>query len=295
MVYIRNKKVKGIDYAYLVQSIWDHRKNMSRQQTIKYLGKASDVAIEDIPEQYRSESKILTFISAFSSNQEEKKMLISKIQEEMFSQLTDCNVNSLVSLFQKYSRLFGLVEFYDKLLKPVMYKIGDLWSQEKLDVATEHASTNTALSLIKIINEQITRARIAKGASQYKIVICTPEGELHGLACNIIESLLLSKGFKVYNISTSVPTGFILDYIHNLLPDIIFISITLAENIKPAERLIKQIRLKYNNKLPVIVGGSALDNTSRYEFSSMDALVMKNASFEDIIKLVNASIKISKR
>ncbi len=295
MVYIRNKKVKGIDYAYLVQSIWDHRKNMSRQQTIKYLGKASDVAIEDIPEQYRSESKILTFISAFSSNQEEKKMLISKIQEEMFSQLTDCNVNSLVSLFQKYSRLFGLVEFYDKLLKPVMYKIGDLWSQEKLDVATEHASTNTALSLIKIINEQITRARIAKGASQYKIVICTPEGELHGLACNIIESLLLSKGFKVYNISTSVPTGFILDYIHNLLPDIIFISITLAENIKPAGRLIKQIRLKYNNKLPVIVGGSALDNTSRYEFSSMDALVMKNASFEDIMKLVNASIKISRR
>lgn len=295
MVYIRNKKVKGIDYAYLVQSIWDHRKNMSRQQTIKYLGKASDVAIEDIPEQYRSESKILTFISAFSSNQEEKKMLISKIQEEMFSQLTDCNVNSLVSLFQKYSRLFGLVEFYDKLLKPVMYKIGDLWNQEKLDVATEHASTNTALSLIKIINEQITRARIAKGASQYKIVICTPEGELHGLACNIIESLLLSKGFKVYNISTSVPTGFILDYIHNLLPDIIFISITLAENIKPAERLIKQIRLKYNNKLPVIVGGSALDNTSRYEFSSMDALVMKNASFEDIMKLVNASIKISRR
>jgi MerR family transcriptional regulator, light-induced transcriptional regulator len=294
MVYIRNKKVKGIDYAYLVQSIWDHRKNMSRQQTIKYLGKASDVAIEDIPEQYRSESKILTFISAFSSNQEEKKMLISKIQEEIFSQLTDCNVNSLVSLFQKYSRLFGLVEFYDKLLKPVMYKIGDLWSQEKLDVATEHASTNTALSLIKIINEQI-RARIAKGASQYKIVICTPEGELHGLACNIIESLLLSKGFKVYNISTSVPTGFILDYIHNLLPDIIFISITLAENIKPAERLIKQIRLKYNNKLPVIVGGSALDNTSRYEFSSMDALVMKNASFEDIMKLVNASIKISRR
>ena len=295
MVYIRNKKVKGIDYAYLVQSIWDHRKNMSRQQTIKYLGKASDVAIEDIPEQYRSESKILTFISAFSSNQEEKKMLISKIQEEMFSQLTDCNVNSLVSLFQKYSRLFGLVEFYDKLLKPVMYKIGDLWNQEKLDVATEHASTNTALSLIKIINEQITRARIAKGASQYKIVICTPEGELHGLACNIIESLLLSKGFKVYNISTSVPTGFILDYIHNLLPDIIFISITLAENIKPAGRLIKQVRLKYNNKLPVIVGGSALDNTSRYEFSSMDALVMKNASFEDIMKLVNASIKISKR
>jgi hypothetical protein len=44
----------------------------------------------------------------------------------------------------------------------------------------------------------------------------------------------------------------------------------------------------------VIVGGSALDNTSHYEFSNMDALLMKNASFEDIVKLVNASIKKSK-
>ena len=65
MVYIRNKKVKGIDYAYLVQSVWDPRRNTSRQQTVKYLGNASQVTIEDIPEEFRNDSKILTFISAF--------------------------------------------------------------------------------------------------------------------------------------------------------------------------------------------------------------------------------------
>ena len=67
MVYIRNKKVKGIDYAYLVQSVWDPRRNTSRQQTVKYLGNASQVTIEDIPEEFRNDSKILTFISAFST------------------------------------------------------------------------------------------------------------------------------------------------------------------------------------------------------------------------------------
>jgi MerR family transcriptional regulator, light-induced transcriptional regulator len=55
MVYIRNKKVKGIDYAYLAQRVWDPKRNMSRQQTIKYLGKASQITIEDIPEEYRNE------------------------------------------------------------------------------------------------------------------------------------------------------------------------------------------------------------------------------------------------
>ena len=291
MVYIRNKKVKGIDYAYLVQSVWDPKRSMSRQQTVKYLGKASQITIEDIPEEYRNDTRILAFVSAFSSYQEERKILASRIQEEMFALLTDCNVNGLVDLYEKYSRLFGLTEFYDKLLKPVMYRIGDLWEQEKLDVATEHASTNTAIGLIKAITERITtRTRVLETLSQYKAVICTPNGELHGLACNIIESLLLSKGFKVYNISTSIPTEYIIEYIRELEPDIIFISVTLAENIKPAERLIQQIHLKYNSKLPVVIGGSAFNKLDQYRGSIINAFLIKNASFDDIMKLVRVSI-----
>lgn len=291
MVYIRNKQVKGINYAYLVQSVWDSHRNMSRQKIIKYLGNASQVTIEDIPEEYRSDSKILAFISAFSSYQEKNKILVSKIQEEMFTFLTDCNIGGLIALYEKYSKLFGLTDFYDKLLKPVMYKIGDLWEQEKLDVATEHASTNTAISLIKVINERITaRIRMSGISSQNKTVICTPDGELHGLACNMIESLLLSKGFKVYNISTSIPTEYIMDFMRDLQPDIIFISITLAENIKPAERLIQKIHQKYNNRLPVVVGGSALNMIDQNQESRINAFLMKNVSFEDIMNLVKANI-----
>lgn len=122
-------------------------------------------------------------------------------------------------------------------------------------------------------------------------MICTPDGELHGLACNIIESLLLNKGFKVYNISTSIPTDYIIEFIRDLQPDIIFISITLAENIKPAERLVQQIHTKYNNKLPVVVGGSAFNNMDQYPDSTIDAFLMKNVSFDDIMKLVKISVR----
>jgi MerR family transcriptional regulator, light-induced transcriptional regulator len=290
LVYIRNKQVKGINYAYLVQSIWDSKRNMSRQQTIKYLGNASRITIEDIPEKYRGDSKILTFISAFSSHDQKNKILISKIQEEMFTLLTDCNIGDLVGLYEKYSKLFDLTNFYEKLLKPVMYRIGDLWEQGKLDVATEHASTNTAIGLIKVINERITsRVRTRELSSQNKSVICTPDGELHGLACNMIESILLSKGFKVYNISTSIPTEYIIDFMHDSQPDIIFISITLVENIKPAERLIHKIHQKYNNRLPVVVGGSALNKIDKNQEDKINAFLMKNASFDDIMKLVRAS------
>jgi methanogenic corrinoid protein MtbC1 len=292
MVYIRNKNVKGIDYAYLVQSVWDPKRNISRQHTIKYLGKASQITIDDIPEEYRDDTKILAFVSAFSSYHEERKELISKIQQEIFVLLNNCNVKGLVDIYEKYSRLFGLSDFYDKLLKPVMYRIGDLWQKGQLDVATEHASTNTAISLIKIINERITaRTRSQESSSKYKAVICTPDGELHGLACNMIESLLLNNGFKVYNISTSIPADEGIQYIHDVRPDIFFISVTLSENIRSAERLIQQIQTKYNNKLPIVVGGSAFNNRNHYLNSTSSAFLMKEASFDDITKLVKASIK----
>jgi MerR family transcriptional regulator, light-induced transcriptional regulator len=290
MVYIRNKKVKGIDYAYLVQSVWDPKRDISRQHTIKYLGKASEVTIEDIPEEYRNDTKILAFVSAFSSYHEETKQLISKVQEEMFALLNDCNISDLVYIYEKYSKLFGLTDFYDKLLKPVMYRIGDLWQKGQLDVATEHASTNTAIGLIRIINERIT-ARTNEPSSQYKAVICTPDGELHGMASNMIESLLLNNGFKVYNISASIPTDEGIQYIHDVRPDIIFISVTLSENIRSAQRLIQQIQTKYNNKLPVVVGGSAFNNKNHYLNNTGSAYLMKEASFDDIMKLVKASIK----
>jgi methanogenic corrinoid protein MtbC1 len=260
MVYIRSKKVKGIDYAYLVKSVWDHKNNTSKQQIIKYLGKTSNVTIEDIPEEYRRDPKIITFISVYSSSSSaDKEKILAKIRDEIFSLLVECNLEDLVKIYEKYSSTFGLINFYDKLLKPVMHKIGEMWEQGKLDVATEHACTNTASSLIKVINEQISHSKATR--SQYKILICTPEGELHSLVCNIIESLLLSKGFKVYNISPSVPSESIIDYIRNIEPAIILISVTITDNLKTAERLIKKIHLKFH-KIHIIVGGSALNNNN---------------------------------
>jgi methanogenic corrinoid protein MtbC1 len=291
MVYIRSKKVKGINYAYLVQSIWDHKNNTSKQHIIKYLGKTSNVTIEDIPKEYRHDPKIITFISIYSSSPADKEKLLAKIQEEIFALLTECNLGDLIKTYDKYSSLFGLANFYDKLLKPVMYKIGELWEQGKLDVATEHACTNTASSLVKVINEQLSHSKATR--SQYKILICTPEGELHSLVCNIIESLLLSKGFKVYNISPSVPSESIIDYLKDIEPDIILISITIADNIKPAERLIKEIRLKYH-KVPIIIGGSGLNKVDDY-VTKDDVVFMPNTSFGELIKLIIQYISVEKQ
>ncbi|MBA3749754.1 MAG: hypothetical protein H0X03_02435 [Nitrosopumilus sp.] len=68
MVYIRLRNVKNINYLYLVQSKWDPYRKTSTQQTIKYLGKAYSVTIEDKPQGYRNNPRILSTIKSNTKN-----------------------------------------------------------------------------------------------------------------------------------------------------------------------------------------------------------------------------------
>ena len=74
-------------------------------------------------------------------------------------------------------------------MNPVMAKIGDMWSAGKLSIATEHVASNVAQSLVKIISDNHKKNKLDRG----KIIITTPVGEDHCIACNVLESLLLSK------------------------------------------------------------------------------------------------------
>jgi len=167
-----------------------------------------------------------------------------------------------------------------------MYEVGDLWAQGKIDAVTEHVWSNIANGLIKVINERT--ANPTKPNLQCKLLICTPEGELHNLGCNVIESFLLSKGFKDYYAS-SVPADSILRYIKDLQPDIILVYITLNENIKPARRLIRKIRS--SSHIPVVICGAAMKDL--YADSTIDTIITRNGSLADLVNLLNMAIKNS--
>ena len=62
MVYLRKKKVKGVDYLYLVKSLWDKKRKTSKQITIKYLGESKSVTRDDIPIEFRDDPKINSFL-----------------------------------------------------------------------------------------------------------------------------------------------------------------------------------------------------------------------------------------
>ena len=78
MVYIRAKKVKSDQYLYLVKSIWDSKRSTSKQEIVKYLGKASDVIKDDLPLEFRNDAKILSVLASYNPKRYTKERRCNK-------------------------------------------------------------------------------------------------------------------------------------------------------------------------------------------------------------------------
>jgi methanogenic corrinoid protein MtbC1 len=256
LVFIRDKKVKGHSYAYLVRNIWDNKNGRVRQKIVKYLGRSSKVVFEDIPKEFQKDPNVVTFIACHSSDAEKMEFTM---KEKMLELLIRNDNNSLVDIFDRYSQIFGLVKFYERLLTPVMYKVGELWKEGRLDVATEHVCSSAAHTLVKIINERVSKSPVANRKA-LKILICTPEGEYHSLGCMVIESFLRSKGYFVSNIAPSVPSDAFISFAGKFNPDLIMISITLGENIDASNKLINKILESRISFPPILVGGIGIQS-----------------------------------
>ncbi len=285
MAFIRVKKVKGLDYYFLVKSQWDPDRKGSKQKIIKYLGKASNVTINDIPPEYRNNPSILSTLAANQEVQNEKSLINRELRVLVFESLRSGDINKIMNVVEKYKKQDSLFEFYDTILKPVMTEVGNLWIQNKLDIGTEHVFSNIANRTIHIINKLHNEQHLRKES----ILICTPEGEMHNLGCNVIESVLLEKGFKVSNISPSVPSDSIISYISDNNPSLVLVSISHIDNVGSGIRLLKKISSYFN--IPVLMGGVALNNISEDKKRVIESInpnvkVIPDCTLETLLQIV---------
>ena len=279
MVYLRKKKVKGVDYLYLVKSVWDKERKTSKQITIKYLGESRSVTRDDIPVEFRDDPKINSFLLENTpKDRKNREEILKKLQVQLFSSMTEGDLKESIRIYESFVNKYAIEEFYEKILNPTMEKIGSMWADGRLSIATEHISSNTAQSLIKIISENHKRSTLDRG----KVIITTPVGEEHCLSCNMIESYLLSKGFTTFNLSPSTPANSLVEFIKSIHPTAILISITLDDNIKAGQRLTKKIYDQYK-RLPVYVGGQAL-NGKKSKFNA--TIIEPNIALEQIPKIL---------
>ena len=281
MVFLRHKIVKGNSYTYLVENKWNSEKKIPIQKTIKYLGKTSNIILSDIPYEYRNSSSVVTFLGSNKNNDlANREKYIKKIKKNFFDLLIHGEIDEVYRIYKEFTKDNTLSTFYQNILRPVLYTIGDMWESKKLDVGDEHIASNTVLRLLEIIKKEM-RPRITK---EKTILICTPYSENHVIPCLMLETFLSIRGYEIINLAPSVPMISILNQIQSKKPDLVLISITLVDHLQSAKRMIDKIK---KTKTPILVGGQATINQEKIP----GVEYIKSTSFQKVVQLVKQVLK----
>ena len=281
MVFLRHKIVKGNSYTYLVENKWNSEKKIPIQKTIKYLGKTSNIILSDIPDKYRNSSSVVTFLGSNKNNDlANREKYIKKIKKNFFDLLIHGEIDEVYRIYKEFTKDNTLSTFYQNILRPVLYTIGDMWESKKLDVGDEHIASNTVLRLLEIIKKEM-RPRITK---EKTILICTPYSENHIIPCLMLETFLSIRGYEIINLAPSVPMISILNQIQSKKPDLVLISITLVDHLQSAKRMIDKIK---KTKTPILVGGQATINQEKIP----GVEYIKSTSFQKVVQLVKQVLK----
>ena len=262
-----------MNYSYLVRSVWDKEKKASKQETIKYLGRTEKITIEDIPKDFADDKNILKFFAKdHNGSRKNYNDYVTKVRKDLFKKLAGPGPINLAKVYDEYKDDFTILEFYDKIIKHILYDVGDLWRRNELMIGTEHVVSNRLLGIISEMNKKEPKKK-----KRSKLLICNPSGERHNIVCNMLESILTDRGYNVYNISPSTPSKDVIKYVTNIEPDMVMVSITLPANVQSGINLVKNISKDYDK--PIVVGGQAVTESSSNKFRP--AIVMPNENTLD--------------
>jgi methanogenic corrinoid protein MtbC1 len=95
-------------------------------------------------------------------------------------------------------------EIDDQIIAPALWLVGDPWERGEITVADEHLATEISTRVLALQREA---ERLAISRGTYRVMLATPEGELHVVALRMIHNLLAEAGYDVVMLGPDVPAA----------------------------------------------------------------------------------------
>jgi len=149
----------------------------------------------------------------------------------------------------------GLQEFYQDILQPAMYRIGELWEAGEITVSREHlasALANTAMS------SQYIRVMSQTEPWKGRIVVSAAPNEFHSLGAEMIANCLEAEGWEVDYLGANIPSGDLVEHIRERKPYIVALSVAMIFNLVPTKEIVEGITQAFPQSRPwILLGGLA--------------------------------------
>ncbi len=146
----------------------------------------------------------------------------------------------------------GTQGLLQKVIVPLTYRVGDLWLSGDLTAAQEHFAS----SLIRSFLGNHARPYSIDSAAPL-IVVGTPVGQLHELGAVIVSAAASSLGWRVVNLSASLPAVEIANAAVQAKANAVALSIVFPEDDPGLPAELEGLRRMLPENVALIAGGRA--------------------------------------
>jgi len=145
-------------------------------------------------------------------------------------------------------------EVYEEVIKPAMYKVGELWESGTISVASEHLASAIVES---ILGQLYYRVITSSGHKDKVAVISSVEQEVHQIGAKMVSDVFELNGWTSHFLGANTPIDELIKFIDRFNPNTLGLSISIDLHIGYLEKTIKKVKDKFP-EIPVLIGGQGL-------------------------------------
>ncbi|MFN7877116.1 MAG: MerR family transcriptional regulator [Pirellula sp.] len=193
--------------------------------------------------------------------------------KEMVEQLLDGNAQRAMStLWARIDRLDELSHTLESTLIAALWKIGELWRTQEIDIYQEHICSNTACTVLDMIMQRLPEidghAPLAIGGTFERI--------FDTIGTKILSVVLRSIGIRTIDLGCNLPAASIAKAAQELNASIVWICHTHVENVDSLLANHQLLRKLLPSPVQVMIGGGGLSPAMRRSLS--DCLYFESIS-----------------
>lgn len=150
-----------------------------------------------------------------------------------------------------------MLEFFEYVIKPSLYKIGTLWEDGEISIAQEHLASSIVSRINSFLYSQFISLEVIKG----KAVISSIANEFHEIGARIIADSLETNGWDVDYLGANTPLDDLIDLLIKKEPLLVGLSVSMPFNIDNLSYAVKKIKAHPELKdIKILVGGKVLND-----------------------------------
>ncbi len=180
-------------------------------------------------------------------------MIDEKLYESYLSALLAGRRSECYSMVQNLlNEKIDLKTLYADLFQRSMYRVGELWENNRITVANEHIATAITESLLNLVYPTV----FSSDRTGKKALISCSANEFHQIGGKIVADYFEFNGWDGHFLGANTPPENIVQFVQDLRPAVVGLSLSILSNLEHLKRCIEAVRSDFPN-MDLLIGGQA--------------------------------------